>query len=248
VLVVEGRFPMEQLRPFLKETPRRYRDADVYRINPGDVTTFAVIQSESDGSILLLGDEKSVLAAIDRRGGALAPASPLLRRAQALAATHDFWLIADGPLTGPQPKGAAPGNALAMQMAGQVKGLDMGLALHDGFRLEAGVTAENDAAAAQMTEMLQMALLSQANNPQAAEIARKLHIGSQGNRMQLSITLTKDEFDQQLRVAQAARAQTAASSFTPATPSAARPVQPAHPGHIVIYGLDDGPRVIQTTH
>jgi len=90
VLIVEGRFPMEQLQPFLRETPRRYRDADVYRINPADVTTFAVIKADGDGSILLLGDEKSVLAAIDRRGGALVPASPLLRRAQKLAATHDF--------------------------------------------------------------------------------------------------------------------------------------------------------------
>ncbi len=169
LLVVEGRFPMGELQPFLKGTPRRYRDADVYRLNPTDVTTFAFIKGEADSSTLLLGDEKSVLAAIGRRGGALVPASALLRRAQALAATHDFWLIADGPLTGFQPSAAAASNPLAAQIAAQVKSLDMGLALRDGFQLEVSVAAENDAVAAQMTQLLsaqiQMALLAQANQP-----------------------------------------------------------------------------------
>ena len=67
LLAVEGRFPMAELQPFLKgKTPRRYRDADVYRLNPTDVTTFAYIKGAADGSTLLLGDETSVLAAIGR--------------------------------------------------------------------------------------------------------------------------------------------------------------------------------------
>ncbi len=139
---------------------------------------FAFIKGEADSSTLLLGDEKSILAAIDRRGGALVPASALLRRAQALAATHDFWLIADGPLTGFQPTAAGASNPLAAQMAAQVKGLDMGLALRDGFQLEVSVAAESDAVAAQMTQLLstqiQMALQrnqsagSGGDRPQAA--------------------------------------------------------------------------------
>jgi hypothetical protein len=244
LLAVEGRFPMEELQPFLKgKTSRRYRDADVYRLNPADVTTFAFIEGE--------GDSATVLAAIGRRSGALVPASALLKRAEALAATHDFWLITDGPLTGFEPTASAPSNALAAQLAAQVKGLDMGLALRDGFQFELGVAAESEAMAAQMAQLLsaqiQMAMLTRANNPQAAEIASKLHIAAEGNRMQVSLALTKDEFEQQLRTAQAARMQAATSSSSRATP----PVQPAnsaHPGHIVIYGLDDGPHVIQTTH
>ena len=99
VLAVEGRFPMGELQPFLKGTARRVQDADVYRLNPTDVTTVAFIKGQADSSTVLLGDEKSVLAAIGRRGGALVPASALLKRAQTLAATHDFCLITDGPFS-----------------------------------------------------------------------------------------------------------------------------------------------------
>lgn len=252
LLVVEGRFPMGELQPFLKGTPRRYQDADVYRINPTDVTTVAFIKGEADSSTLLLGDEKSVLAAIGRRGGALVPASALLKRAQALAATHDFWLIADGPLTGFQPSGAGASNPLAAQIAAQVKGMDMGLALRDGFQLELSVAGESDAVAAQMTQLLstqiQMALLAQANRPETAEIANKLHISAEGNRMQLSLALTKDEFARQLQAAQAARMQAGTTSPSqPALPPVRQP-KPANPGQITIYGLEGGPRVIQTTH
>jgi hypothetical protein len=251
LLVVEGRLPMAELQPFLKVTPRRYRDADVYRLNPTDVTTVAFIKGEADSSTLLLGDEKSVLAAIVRRGGALVPASTLLRRAQTLAATHDFWLIADGPLTGFQPADTGASNPLAAQIAAQVKGMDMGLALRDGFQLEVGVAAENDAVAAQMTQIvsaqIQKALLAQANPPETAEIANKLHISAEGDRMLLSLALTKDEFAKQLLAAQAAsmRAGTASSSQTP--PPVRQP-KPSNPGRITIYGLEGGPRVIQSTH
>ena len=253
LLVVEGRFPIGELQPFLKgKTSRRYRDADVYRISPPDVTTFAFIKGEADSATLLLGDETSVLAGIGRRSGALVPASALLKRAQTLAATHDFWLITDGPFSGFQPSGTAASNPLAAQIAAQVKSLDMGLALRDGFQLEVGVAAQNDAVATQMTQLLsaqiQMALLAQANDPQAAEIADKLHISAEGNHMQLSLALTKEEFAKQLLAAQAARMQAGTTSPSqPALPPVRQP-KAANPGQITIYGLEGGPRVIQTTH
>lgn len=252
LLVVEGRFPTGQLQPFLKGTPRRVQDADVYRLNPTDVTIVAFIKGEADRSTVLLGDEKSVLAAIGRRGGALVPASTLLRRAQTLAATHDFWFIADGPLSGFQPTGAGASNPLAAQIAAQVKGLDMGLALRDGFQFEVGVAAESDVVAAQMTQLLstqiQMALSAPTNPPETAEIANKLHIFAEGNRMQLSLALTKDEFAKQLLAAQTARMQAGTTPSTQTAPPPVRQSKPANPGQITIYGLEGGPRVIQTTH
>jgi hypothetical protein len=252
LLVVEGRFPMGQLQPFLKGTPRRVQDADVYRINPTDVTTVAFIKGAVDSSTLLLGDEKSVIAAIGRHGGALVPASALLRRAQTLAATHDFWLIADGPLSGFQPTGTEASNPLAAQIAAQVKGLDMGLALRDGFQLELGVATESEALAAQMTQLLSTQIqraLSAPNAPsETAEIANKLHIAAEGNRMQLSLALTKDEFAKQMLAAQAARMQAGTTTSSQPTRPAVRQSKPANPGQITIYGLEGGPRVIQSTH
>ena len=93
---------MDALKAFQQSAPRRYRTADLYRTTKTDTTTLAVM----DG-LLLLGDEKSVLSALDRRGHALPPASKLLARAKALAATHDFWIIADESLSKFQPASAA---------------------------------------------------------------------------------------------------------------------------------------------
>jgi hypothetical protein len=248
LLVVEGRFPMAEMKPFLQGTSRRYRTAEVYRTSKTDTTSVALLE----GGTLLLGDEKSVLAAIDRRGRALPPASALLARAQALASTHDFWMIADAPLSKFQPATTSVGNPLASplatQFASQIKGMDMGLSVRDGFQLELSLATESDAVAAQMTQLLsaqiQMAMLAQANRPEAAEMARKLQIGAEGNRMRVNIALTKDEFEQQMRTVQAARAM----AGTPTPRPAPRQTKPATPGKIIIYGLEGGPREIQTTH
>jgi hypothetical protein len=245
LLAVEGKFPLDQLKPFQQSAPRRYRTADLYRTTKTDTTTLAVM----DG-LLLVGDEKSVLAALDRRGHALPPASKLLARAKALAATHDVWIIADESLSKFQPS-TNTWNPLAMPFASQIKGIDFGLAVRDGFQFELSLGTESEAAASQMAQMLasqiQMELAAQPNAAEIADSVQKLKIDSIGNRMRVSLALTGEEFAAQLKAVQAARMQAAAAA--PKTPPpAARPAKPATPGKITIYGLDGGPRVIETTH
>jgi len=248
LLAVEGKFPLEALRAFQQSAPRRYRTADLYRTTKTDTTTLAVM----DG-LLLLGDEKSVVAALDRRGRALPPASKLLARAKALAATNDVWIIADESLSKFQPA-KADWNPLAAPFASQIKGIDFGLAAHEGFQFELSLATESEAAASQIAQLfamqLQMELAAKADTPEVANMAQKLKIDSLGNRMRVSLALPKEEFAALLQAAQAAevaRAQaTAAAPQTP--PAAARPAKPANPGKITIYGLDGGPRVIETSH
>jgi hypothetical protein len=256
LLVVEGRFPMAQLKPFLQGPSRPYRGAQVYRTSKPDTTKTNIAKADTtsvallDEGTLLLGDEKSVLAALDRRGRALPP-SALLARAQALASTHDFWAIADAPLSKFQPASASPGNpvasALASQIASQIKGIETGLSLRDGFQFELSLATDSEAAATQMSQLvsgqIQMAMLAQATRPEEAEMVRKLQIGAEGNRMRVNLALTADEF-RQLQAAQAARAMAAARNPQPPV----RAAKPATPGKIVIYGLEGGPREIQTTH
>jgi len=248
LLAVEGKFPLEALRAFQQSAPRRYRTADLYRTTKTDTTTLAVM----DG-LLLLGDEKSVVAALDRRGRALPPASKLLARAKALAATNDVWIIADESLSKFQPA-KADWNPLAAPFASQIKGIDFGLAAHEGFQFELSLATESEAAASQIAQLfamqLQMELAAKADTPEVANMAQKLKIDSLGNRMRVSLALPKEEFAALLQAAQSAevaRAQaTAAAPQTP--PAAARPAKPANPGKITIYGLDGGPRVIETSH
>ncbi len=245
LLAIEGKFPLEALQAFQQSAPRRYRTADLYRTTKTDTTTLAVMDS-----LLLLGDEKSVLAALDRRGHTLPPASKLLARAKALAATHDFWIIADESLSKFQPATAA-WNPLGAQYASQIKGIDFGLALRESFQFELSLATESEAAASQMAQMLasqiQMGLAAQPNSAEIAETVQKLKIDSLGSRMRVSLALTKEEFAAQLQAVQTARLQAAAAA--PKTPPpAARPAKPATPGKITIYGLDGGPKVIETNH
>lgn len=244
LLAIEGKFPLEALQAFQQSAPRRYRTADLYRTTKTDTTTLAVM----DG-LLLLGDEKSVVAALDRRGHALPPASKLLARAKALAATHDFWVIADESLSKFQPA-TTTWNPLAMPFASQIKGIDFGLALRDSFQFELSLATESEAAASRMAQMLasqiQMEMAAQPNAAEIADSVQKLKIDSLGNRMRVSLALSKEEFTAQLQTAQAHMQAAAAAPKTP--PPAVRPAKPANPGKITIYGLDGGPRVIETTH
>jgi hypothetical protein len=66
--------------------------------------------------------------------------------------------------------------------------------------------------------------------------------------MQLSLALTKDELVKQLVAAQAAGMQAGRTSPSRPTPPPVRQPKPSNPGQITIYGLEGGPRVIQSAH
>jgi hypothetical protein len=244
LLAIDGKFPLEALKAFQQSAPRRYRTADLYRTTKTDTTTLAVM----DG-LLLLGDEKSVLSALDRRGHALPSASKLLARAKALAATNDVWIIADEALSKFQPA-KADWNPLAAQFASQIKGLDFGLAMREGFQFELSMVTENDDAALRMAQtfegLIHMSVETPPNSSETAEIVQKMKIDSLGNRMRVSLALNEEEFAVQLQAAQSRMQTAAAAAKTP--PPTARPAKPAQPGKITIYGLDGGPRVIETIH
>ncbi len=125
------------------------------------------------------------------------------------------------------------------------------MALHDGFQFELSLATESEAAASQMAQMLasqiQMELAAQPNAAEIAESVQKLKIDSLGTRMRVSLALTKEEFTSQLQAAQA-RMQAAAAAAPKTPPPAVRPAKPATPGKITIYGLDGGPKVIETNH
>jgi hypothetical protein len=253
LVVVEGSLPVEQLLAFLPGTSHRYHEVNIFR---GAKATDASIAA-LDARTIVLGDEKSVLGAIDRRGHAPAVASPLLKRAEALASTHEVWVIAADSLSKFQPQSADGANPLASQMASKIKGVDMGLSVRDGLQFEMSLAAEDAKVAEQMSQLvssqLSLALLAQANNPQAAEMAKRLHVDADGTSVRMSFALSAEEFAQQVKTAQAtmmARAQ--ASAAAPAQETRPQPVKmqpkPTTPGKVRIYGLDEGVKEIQLTH
>jgi hypothetical protein len=258
LMVVEGTLPLQQILAFLPGTSHRYHDVEIFRGAKATDTSIAMLDTRT----ILIGDEKSVLAAIDRRGHPLATLSPLMKRAKALAAAHEIWVIAADSLSKFQPAAAGAASPLMTQIASQIKGLDMGLAVHDGFQVEMNVTTESEALATEMAQLLStqitavlqsQAVQSPAASAQALEMVKKLHVETLGTDMRLSFALSSDEFAQQLRTAQAHMAErssrTAAGSAGPVTTQQIKlQPKPAAPGKVKIYGLDEGVREIQLTH
>ena len=262
--VVEGQMSLQQLLAFLPRTAHRYHDVDVYRGANATDTSMAML----DARTILLGDEKSVLAAIDRRGRALPASSAILKCAQEMAATHESWVITEAPLMKFRPTGAGPTNAAVEEIASRIQDLETGLSVRDGFRFDTILGMENEAVAARMAQLLSSEIAAavdkqeiQSQLPpeiraQASEMLKRLHIAPDGARLRIRFALTAAEFAQQMQKAQAAflagnaagraRIQPAPRPAQ-ARPSAPKP-QPATPGKVKIYGLDGGVREIQLNH
>ena len=250
LMAVEGSLPVQQLLAFLPGTSHRYHDVDIFRGTKTEDASIAAL----DARTILVGDEKSVESAIDRHGKGLAPASPLLKRAEALAANHEIWIIAEDSLSNFQPQGADGANPLAAKLASQIKGLDMGLSVRDGMQFELALATENEAVASQMAQMmsgpLSAMMLTQSGHPETAEMLKRLHVDTDSAHVRMSFALTADELAQQIKTAQASMAARAQAGTQPTAP---RPMvrtqpKPATPGKVKIYGLDEGVKEIQLSH
>ncbi len=263
LIVLEGTFPPEHYQALLQGVKRTYRTVPVYRTSktPNPANSSIAIVNEH---MIVFGDERSVFSALDRRGRALplggVSPNPILARAAELAPTHDLWFIASG-FPPSAPRAAAPGappNPMAA-LGSAVDTVEFAISARDGFTLDADLVTKDPTSAQLFASMVSAALAAQianAQTPQAAELARKLQITNTGNRLEMHVALTKEEVQEQIRLAQEARARALAnppvvgpngiglrSSARPA-----EPVKPAGPRKVKIYGLDDGVKEIPLDH
>jgi hypothetical protein len=254
--VIEGSFPAAHYQALLNGPKRTYRGIAVYKMSKTGEAAIAVV----DEHTIVIGDEKSVFGALDRRGRGMQPQSEAMARASALASSNDIWIVvkdaasafADAPATtGPA--------AMAAQLASQIDGLEIGTSLHDGFKTDLTLVAKTEAVAQMFAGLLSTQLQAAAarpDHPQAAEMVRKINITSDGARLHVNLSLTKEEFEQQLQYAAAPRnnpsfsgpvraeglTNSAAAASAPSGPAA--PAPPPGPRKIRIVGLDEGVREI----
>ena len=118
-------------------------------------------------------------------------------------------------------------------MASEIKGIETGISVHDGFNLEMTLATRSPETAAMLSELVstqvRQATAGKLDNQQAAEFLRALRIDSEGDRMRVKLALTKEEMERQIRTMQSARATK---------------VEDTAPKTIKIFGLDDGVREI----
>lgn len=260
--VLQGSFPPAHYQPLLQGPKRTYRGVAMHKASKTGDTTIAVV----DEHTLLIGDEKSVFGALDRRGRG-AQESALLTRAATLAGASDLWFVVADLASGLPPAEAGGPAAMAAQFTSQVETLEMGLSVQEGLKLEVNLGTKSDATAQLFAGLLTTQLeaaAAQPGNTQAVEMLKKIQVGTQGNRLSLNVSLSKDELEQQIQLAQAARfkpqaRRSANSAVRPSTgsltpqsepissqPSSekAKPAEPQAPRKVRIFGLDDGVREI----
>jgi hypothetical protein len=236
LLVLEGTFPEDHLRLFRSGAVHLYRTIKIY--GPSKVTNPSL--AIPDAHTILVGDEKSIRDAIDRHGRKTEAPSLLLERAAALASKNDIWLIARDSISNLQPAGVP-----VSPMAAEVEGVEAGVSARDGFVLELSIDTKTEAAARQLAQLLttqmETALATKLDREQSAILMRSLRINSEGNRMALNFSLSKEELEQRMR-----EMQTAPRAFTSPGPGPAPAPAPksSTPRSVKIYGLDEGVREI----
>jgi hypothetical protein len=239
LVIVRGRFERDSLRRWLRAKVELYKTVEVFiptNLKP-PTTRIALL----DSGVLLFGDRRQVLAAIDRHSATRTQVpARLVQRAEALASRHHIWLAVEAP-----PGGFPSGQGPQAKIAEQLTGLDVGVSFGEGVNLEANLEARSETAARDLAAAVQgliaMGAMTQADSPGAAEMLRKLQVTPGPTSVGIRLALTKAELEQSMTQ----RAQ-AGSGTAPARPAArpAQPAKPREPGKIRILGLDSGPREI----
>jgi hypothetical protein len=256
LLAISGTFPDEHIRPLLKGPHPSYKGINVYRGTGPNPIAVAVL----DEHLVLLGDEKSIYRAIDRKTtGIKLQGGPIFARAKELAAANDVWVVVRD-IGGDIKKASGPSAAFASE----VDGVDFGLAARDAFNLNIAMTTKTDAGAQMFAQLissqLQSAIDAKMDDQEAAEVLKRIKVNTNGNTMQVQIAMSKEELLDNIRKMQEQRARggvrlashhpmlgvtttTTATRASVAVPAA--PPAPPKPRIIKIYGLDDGTKEIQ---
>ncbi|HEV2200430.1 MAG TPA: hypothetical protein VGR73_11475 [Bryobacteraceae bacterium] len=255
LLALLGTFPDEHVRPLLKGPHPSYKGINVYRGTGADPTSIAIL----DEHTVLMGDDKSIYRAIDRKTTGAPAEGPLIARARELSASNDIWIVARDA-SGNLQKASGP----AAAFAAEIEGLDLGLAVHEGFNLDISLATKTEMGAQSLAQLLtaqmQIAVGSKMDAAKAADFWRKVKVGADGKRMHVQVALTKEELQENIRLMQQQRAAAQTSVASSAAPAAVRittpggttpitvsqppaisqPAGPPKPRSIKIYGLDDG--------
>ena len=254
VLVMEGRFAQSPLTFLMTGKPQEYHGAKIYDAPTNTAmqkTGFALLNE----NLLVVGDAKSLRGAIDRHaapglsnGLSTNGLETLRARAGQLGQLHDFWIVA------PDLASLQAGTPGTPQPMAGIDGVEMGLGLHDGLLFDINILTKSEDMAQMMSQMvtsqLQSAVSSsQIDNAQALELASQVKVSSDGKRVRLSLQLSADELEHQLRALQTNRALAELMERNRPQPelrAEAKP-EPAKPvsRKIRIVGLDEGVREIE---
>ena len=214
-----------------------------------------------DRRTMLLGDEESMAAAVERLKGDDGLVGPVVGRAKELAAANDFWVVGSPvPLSGLKPRGSfkKQGGILGgiEEVFDNLRSFSLGIALRDEIKMDLGLNLRTKAAVDQLMSLYQRFESDMQKTPEGqkrwAEMAQSLEVHPNGTAVRFYMHGGMDTF-------QAAMAH-ASQSLSPApvqlaehrpavVPPMPVPVAPPLPSRrtVRVYGMESGYREIQTT-
>jgi hypothetical protein len=186
-----------------------------------------------DPSMIAIGDQKSVQAAIDRRGLNVGLDSRLVARVQEMSRQYDFWVVGKVP-EGALPAAGVPSQTLGALMQGDiVKSIvefGGGVKLGPELTIAGEAVTKTDKDAAALTGVVKffigIAQMTAQKDPKAADamaFLQKLNLRAEGNVAKVSLTIPAAEVQKALQVAIVQAIQQAGTARTRQAPAVAPP-------------------------
>ncbi len=209
LVLLRGTFPKIDTLASAAGTPMQsYKGIPVLSMKEQSSLTMLALL---DPSTIAIGDQKSVQAAIDRRGVNTGLDSRLVARVQELSRQYDFWVVGRVP-EGAFPAASAPGQTLGGLMQGDivksVVEFGGGMKLGPEFTIAAEAVTKTDKDAAALADVLKffigMAQMSAQKDPKAASsmaFLQKLNLRAEGNVAKMSLTIPAAEVEKALQAA-----------------------------------------------
>lgn len=265
LVVVTGHFDLAKVRTVLAQhrvKPQKYGESLVYRPQGKNAKDLAF--SLIDAQTILIGDSRSIFAAVDRAAfpAAQPAAGSIASRAVDMDASYDAWAIVNG-------SDVLGSDRLAALLSGadtdaDARGFEFGLSLRSGLAADVSLMFGSDSTAkamsGELSRMLKLAIKDKLGEPALLDLEKRIKFTAQGSVAKLTLRLTPQELEKNAQIFTAshktpdpgiAQIRPVVKSEQPgaAKPVAAPTAKLAPPLKsekkvIRIEGLDDGPREI----
>ena len=205
LVVVSGHFDLARVRTTLAQyrlKPQKYDAFLVYRQQGKNAKDLAF--SLFDAQTILIGDSRSVFAALNR--STFPPAEPaagsLASRQVDMDANYDAWAIVNAP-------DILGGDRLTALLNGadpdaEVRGFEFGLSLRSGLAADVSLMFGSDSSAkaisAELSRMLKLAIKDKLGEPALLDLEKRIKFTAQGSVAKLTLRLTPQELDKNAQV------------------------------------------------
>jgi hypothetical protein len=250
LIVVRGHFDLPRVRKLLVThgaKAQAFNSVQVYRPQGKNSKDMAFVLL--DAQTILIGDARSVFAAVDRNAlqTPASDANPVLARAAVMDATYEVWALitTPGALANDRLMGLLTGG----EVGSNALGYEVGFSFRNGLSAEASVLFESDSAAkrlaSELGKMLKMAIKEKMGEPAMLDLEKKLKVTADGKLVRIAMRVTPQDLEKNAQIYAATHKPSAPALADVRAAAKAAPEPPKPERRVIrIEGLDEGTREI----